>query len=399
MIASLAVLGLVAERQDTGREATEEISLLWGRRQTLVGPMLIKRTLVAGLPREDYVLPHSLKYKTTLVPEIRSRGIFKTVVYKSVVHVEGQFKRGDWAPVFGDESAGLFSLGISDTRGIERQFNLQWNNATLAFESGAGVDLRAMSGLHATVPLRSVPEMIPFSFDVELKGSEGVSVAPLGRETVIAMTSSWPTPKFVGAFLPSSHEIGRDGFNAEWRISSFGRSYPQSFSKDEVGFDQVILSAAGVDLHQSIDIYDMVFRSVKYAVLFIVITFAAFFLFDVLGSIRVHPIQYLLIGAALALFYLLLLSFSEQIGFLAAYLLAMLMIAGLVTSYSWFVLRSGKRAFLIGILLAALYSYLYFVLQLEDYALLAGSLALFLLLGGAMYATRNIDWFSLEKNG
>src|SRR3989338_779665 len=397
LVASLAVLGLVGERQDTGRKAAEEIALVWSGRQTLVGPMLIKQTSVAGLPREDYVLPHSLSYEATLVPEVRSRGIFKTVVYKSAVKIKGEFKRGDLAPIFANTQKALLSVGISDTRGIERQFDVSWNGATLPFEPGAGVLMQDMSGLHATVPLQNVTENIPFSFEVELKGSEGFSVAPLGRETTVTVASTWQTPKFVGAFLPTSYELAEDGFTAEWRISSSGRSYPQTFNTADVGFNQVLLSAAGADLHQVIDIYDMVFRSVKYAILFIVITFAAFFLFDILGGIRVHPIQYLLIGAALALFYLLLLSFSERIGFFASYAPATVMTAGLVTFYSSFVLKSGKRAFLIGAILVALYGYLYLILQLEDFALLAGSLLIFLLLAGTMYATRNIDWFSLEK--
>ncbi len=397
LIASLMVLGLVGERQDRGREATAEVALMWSKRQTLAGPMLVKRTMVAGVSHEEFVLPDTLRYETTLVPEVRSRGIFKTVVYKSVVKVSGEFKRADIAPVFGGASNALLAVGITDTRGIEQQLALNWNKATIPFEPGAGVDLGPMSGLHATVPLSGITASIPFTFEIELKGSEGLSISPVGRETEITIASPWQAPKFVGAFLPSTYETGKDGFHAQWHISSFGRSYPQSFDKTEVGFNLVMLSATGVDLHQVIDIYDMIFRSVKYAILFILITFATFFLFDILGGIRVHPIQYLLIGAALALFYLLLLSLSEWIGFFGAYLLATLLTAGLIGSYSSFVLRSGNRAFLIGAILAALYGYLYLILQLEDYALLAGSLLLFVLLGGAMYATRKIDWFSLEK--
>ncbi|OHB25422.1 MAG: hypothetical protein A2542_00315 [Parcubacteria group bacterium RIFOXYD2_FULL_52_8] len=397
LIASFAVLALVEGRQDNGRVAAEEVAQMWSARQIVAGPMLVQRNTVDRVVHEAYVLPHSLRYETELVPEVRSRGIFRTVVYKSVVKVAGEFKRSDIAQMFGSAQNALLAVAVTDTRGIEKQLALQWNNETLAFEPGAGVDLQDMSGLHATVPLRSTGESVPFAFAVELKGSEGLSLVPLGRETAITMASAWQSPKFVGAFLPSTHEITKDGFRAEWHISSFGRSYPQSFDKADVGFDQLLLSAAGADLHQPIDIYDMALRSVKYAILFIIITFAAFFLFDILGGIRVHPIQYLLIGAALALFYLLLLSFSEWIGFFAAYLLATVMIAGLVGAYSSFVLKSGNRAFVIGALLVLLYGYLYLVIQLEDYALLAGSLLLFVLLGGAMYATRNIDWFSLEK--
>ena len=146
-----------------------------------------------------------------------------------------------------------------------------------------------------------------------------------------------------------------------------------------------------------VDWYDMIFRSVKYAVLFIIITFAVFFLFDVLAKVRVHPIQYLLIGLALALFYVLLLSLAEQVGFIAAYVTATVMISLLVTLYSAFVLRSKQRAVPIAIMLMALYGFLYFVLQLEDYALVFGSLLLFILLGAIMYLTRNIDWYVLGK--
>lgn len=399
LVASLAILGLVSERQSTGRAASDEVALLWSGRQTLAGPMLIYKTSVAGIPHEHYVLPNSLRYETTLVPEVRSRGIFKTVVYKSVVKVQGEFKRTDILPTFGGAQNALLGVGISDTHGIEHQFDITWGNKAIPFEPGAGVDLAGMSGLHANVPLQHTSESLPFSFEVELKGSKGISVAPLGRETSVTVASSWQTPKFVGAFLPSSHEITNEGFSAKWQISSFGRSYPQSFDAEDVGFDQILGSAAGADLHQVIDIYDMVFRSVKYAVLFIVITFAVFFLFDILGGVRVHPIQYLLIGAALALFYLLLLSLSERVGFFAAYLLATVMTIGLVTFYSSSVLKRGNRALLIGAVLGALYGYLYLILQLEEFALLAGSLVLFCLLAGAMYATRTIDWFSLEKKG
>ncbi|MBI5138750.1 MAG: cell envelope integrity protein CreD [Candidatus Vogelbacteria bacterium] len=399
LIASFAVMGLVSERQDRGLEASNEIALIWGGRQTLSGPMLVKKSIVAGATQNEFVLPHSLKYETKLLPEVRSRGIFKTVVYKSTNVVTGEFNASDIKAVFDNDSNALLTVAISDTRGIERQMSINWNGTSLPLEPGAGVNLYGMSGLHSTVPLTRTTKTVPFSFEVELKGSEGFSFIPLGRETKIALESAWPSPKFVGAFLPSSQTVNKDGFKAGWQVSSFGRSYPQSFKTTEVYFDQVLLSAAGVDLLQVIDIYDMTLRSVKYAILFILITFAAFFLFDVLGGVRVHPIQYLLIGAALALFYLLLLSFSEWLGFPTAYLLATIMTACLVGSYSSFVLKSGNRAFLISIILVLLYGYLYLILQLEDYALVAGSLLMFILLGGAMYATRNIDWFSLERKG
>jgi inner membrane protein len=284
---------------------------------------------------------------------------------------------------------------ITDTRGIEQQFNLMWNGRAYPFNPGAGNSFEGNSGLHASVPVNLAASVIPFSFELDLKGSEGVSIAPLGGETELSVSSSWPTPKFVGSFLPAEREISDAGFSSIWKISSFGRSYPQTWERGEVGMEQLIGSAAGVDLYQQVNAYDMVFRSVKYAVLFIVITFGVFFLFDVLASVRVHPIQYFLVGSALALFYLLLLSLSEQIGFFPAYALATTMVALLVTGYSASVLKSRRRALPIFGMLAALYGYLYFILQLEDYALLFGSLLVFAFLAVVMYMTRNVDWFSL----
>lgn len=400
-VASLFVMGLVEERQSRSIEARSEIAQGWGERQTIVGPMLVADISViqggSSYTEKAYVLPSILNYETVLEPEVRSRGIFESVVYTSNLKVSGEFSEADMRTL---TSRGIynatFAITITDTRGIERQFNLKWDNASLAFEPGPGFEADGQSGLHTSVPI-SGSKKIPFSFDLRLKGTEGVLIAPLGTETTLAIASAWTTPKFVGKFLPTSREITKDGFTSTWRLSSLGRSYPATWQGEKPDFSQLAESATGVDLHPGIDTYDMVSRTVKYAILFIIITFSAYFLFDVLAGVRVHPIQYLLVGSALALFYLLLLSLAEQIGFMPAYLLATTMIASLVTSYSAFVLKSRRRAFPIFALLIMLYAYLYFILNLEDYALLAGSFFIFILLSAVMYMTRNTDWFLLGK--
>ena len=391
--ASLLVLGITNERQGRFSDAQREIASKWGERQVIAGPMIL-----AGDPSLAIrVLPEAVHFAIILDPEVRSRGIFKSVVYTSKVTVSGEFSADEIARKAGGRGTAVFSLPITDTRGIERQFQLSWNSATYAFEPGPGTSLGGSSGLHAPVSLNAISEKIPFSFELQLKGSEGISFAPVGNETIVSVSSPWVLPKFVGAFLPSQREVSASGFNAEWRISSFGRSYPQTWTCETVTLQQLIDSAAGVDLYQGVDMYDMIFRSVKYAILFIIVTFAVFFLFDVLTKVRVHPIQYFLIGAALALFYILLLSLAEQIGFLIAYAAATAMITILVTLYSAFVLKSKRRAVPIAAMLVALYGYLYFILQLEDYALLFSSLLLFVLLAAIMYLTRNIDWFALGE--
>lgn len=407
-VASLVILGPVSERQTRHDEAQSEIANSWSKRQTVVGPMLVSRENGPEHNIDIFVLPETLHYETILEPEVRTRGIFRSVVYGSTIKVSGEFSAADIRRATLNGHNAVFSVVITDTRGITQQADLEWNTAKYPFHPGPGIalpeqELQKSSGLHALVPVNLSQEKIPFSFTVKLKGSEGVSIAPLGRETIFDVASSWPTPKFVGAFLPSQRNITDGGFTSQWRISSFGRSYPQTWEGGSVNLTQLLDSAAGVDLHEQIDAYDMVERSIKYAILFIVVTFAAFFLFDVIAKVRVHPIHYLLIGSALSLFYLLLLSLAEHIGFPTAYLVAMAMIVLLVSAYSAFVLRGVRRALPICSMLTLLYAYLYFVLQLEDYALLFGALLLFVILAVIMFATRHIDWYALdrsqEKNG
>jgi inner membrane protein len=385
------VLGLVGERQNRFAEAQAEIAQKWSNEQTLSGPIAKYVTTTAGVETDNYVLPQNVKYEVQIEPEVRSRGIFKSVVYTTKIKATGEFNSADLK-----SSNVVVSLPISDTRGLEKQYSISWSGTEYPFEPGAAIAEEG-SGIHANVPVSWNSAKIPFSFEIQLKGSKSFSVAPVGKETSISMMSPWASPKFVGNFLPSKHDITNAGFTADWQIASFGRSYPQTWQNHEVSIRQITSSAAGVELLSEIDAYDMTFRSIKYAILFIVITFAAFFLFDILAKTRVHPIQYFLIGSALALFYLILLALSEQIGFGTAYIVATILIAGMVTLYSRFVLKSSRRAMPIAALLVLLYAYLYFVLQLEDYALLFGSLILFVLLSVVMYTTRNIDWFEMGK--
>ncbi len=390
--ASLLVLALTNERQNRFEEARREIAGKWGSPQVVAGPIL---AFSGG--DEERVLPETLRVESRLEPEVRSRGIFKSVVYTGMIKVSGEFLRETVLAAAKGRGSATFSLPITDARGIEKQFTLRWINQDVPFTQGSGVAFDNSSGISAVAPLGATQERIPFSFNLVLKGSESISFAPVGKETVLLLTSSWVSPKFTGSFLPAEREITAGGFRAQWRVSSFGRSYPQAWSGTTVAPQQIIDSAMGVDLHQEIDTYDMVFRSVKYAILFIIITFTVFFLFDVLGKARIHPIQYLLIGSSLALFYVLLLSLAEQIGFFLSYGVATTLIVILVTWYSAFALGSRRRAIPIAAMLIFLYGYLYFVLRLEDYALLVGSLLIFAVLAATMYLTRNIDWFLLGE--
>lgn len=229
-----------------------------------------------------------------------------------------------------------------------------------------------------------------------LKGVKELEFIPLGADTKVEINSSWNSPGFIGSFLPEKSSISDDGFNAEWKVSSFGRSYPQHWSGDSLSFRDIESSSFGVRLFDSINFYEKITRSAKYAIMFIVLTFLAFFLFEVFSKLKIHPLQYLLIGISLVLFYLLLLSLSEHIGFLFAYLTASVATITLVSVYSLSLLEKSIHAFIIAAILSALYTYLYILLQLESFSLLIGSVFLFAIIALVMYLTRKIDWYSTE---
>ncbi|OGN29291.1 MAG: hypothetical protein A3A33_03675 [Candidatus Yanofskybacteria bacterium RIFCSPLOWO2_01_FULL_49_25] len=390
LIASLVVYGLVSERESRFQDAQAEITSSWGNEQLLAGPFMVSGS--------KYVLPERIEYKITMDPQVRSRGIFDAVVYTARVRIEGVFSSEDLRrvmPVPNPQLPFMLALGMTDIRGIESN-SITWNGSKLSAEPGSALSfmdggIRAYAGTGTFAPNTTYT----FAYDLVLKGSEKIEVLPIGKDTVVRIDSPWRAPKFSGAFLPSEPTIGDRGFDAQWHISHLGRPYTQIVDRQQ-HITALRDSAFGVELFQQVDFYSKIVRSIKYAVLFIAITFMAFFLIEILSGVRIHTVQYLLVGFALALFYLLLLSLSEHIGFLAAYIIATLMIAGLITIYSTKLLQSGRKSGMIFAILILLYGYLYFVLHLEDYALIFGSLLLFALLATIMYLTRNIDWYKLS---
>jgi inner membrane protein len=276
----------------------------------------------------------------------------------------------------------------------------RWGDETLTFEPGPGSVALCASGIHARVlGLDAVAEgaSVPFSFDLDLNGWRELLFAPLGKETRISLSSTWPSPSFTGKFLPDSREVRPNGFTAEWNISYLTRPFPQEWKDNEVTADLLGQWMGGVTLFQPVDSYAKTSRTTKYGILFLVMTFAVYFLFEILGRLRIHPFQYLLVGFAICLFYLLLLSLSEHFGFGRSYLLASAGTVGLITAYSGCVLGNFGRAAAIGAGLSVLYGYLYVLLQLEDYALLLGSVGLFALLAAAMALTRRVDWYAVGR--
>lgn len=409
LVPSFFVWILLAERTNRQDEAKKDITSKWGSSQIIAGPILSLPYYKAsvdtqGLKHETSgvlnVLPKKLNHIATIDPEIRSRGIFDAVVYKTKIDGQGTFAMPDLQHVNISShdiqwNKAYVSIAISDTRGIVQQVNLQWAGSNIPFESGSKNTIIGESGIHAFVPVDTFKKSFEFAYSLNLQGSEQLEFLPLGSETKIDMKSNWSSPSFTGAYLPIERNVD-SGFSANWSVSSFGRSYPQQWLDREVEQQNLLNSRFGVSLIQSIDFYKKIDRTIKYAIMFIAITFLAFFLFEVLNKLRIHPFQYLLVGFALALFYLLVLSFSERFGFLPAYIISTLATIGLITSYSAKVLRANKKALIIAGLLFLLYLYLYVIVQLEDLALLYGSILLFVLLALSMYLTRNIDWYQID---
>ncbi|MCC6794883.1 MAG: cell envelope integrity protein CreD [Candidatus Hydrogenedentes bacterium] len=403
----------IYERQETRAEAVGEITGKWGATQSLSGPSLVvpytKRwteTVENGEVRArsevQYAtfLPELLEVTGNIASEVRYRGIFKVPVYSASLALSGNFLKPnftEWGIANEDIlwDRAYVAMGISDARGITKEVALTWNGAPQDFLPGMGKWAQGVSGIHSPIAGNFNSERFEFSFPLALNGSEGLYFAPFGKKTVVSLKSDWPDPSFQGNWLPGERSVTANGFDAKWDIPFLGRNYPQAWLSESAMNDQIAASAFGVNLITPIDQYRMAQRSVKYAALFIALTFGVLWLFEILGRLRIHPLQYLLVGAAMCVFYLLELSLAEHIGFVAAYVLASLAVLLLVSAYCVAVLKSLQRAAVVGTALAVLYGYLYVLLNNQDYALLIGSVGLFLVIAGTMYLTRKLDWYSL----
>jgi inner membrane protein len=408
------VEGVVSERTVRRDSVATDISSTWGGPQVLAGPMLTvpyectiaesdgkTRQLVA---RATF-LPETLNVQGPLATDIRERGLFKVVVYGAELSLSGRFSppdlsavvRGSVRPLFSDASV---NIGVADPRGVRRA-TLNWNGSDRQLEPGIADLGLATTGLHARVNLNEsvASGAIPFAMTIQLNGSRDLRIVPAGNATTANLSSTWPHPGFVGT-SPQDRTVADSGFRATWDVSYFGRGFPRAWSDGGVDREkmrnQADASAFGVTLVQPVDIYQQAERSVKYAALFIVLTFVVFFLFEVVRARLLHPVQYVFVGFALCVFYLLLISLSEHFGFDWAYSAAAAAITLLVSTYSVFVLDGFKEGVVVGASTGALYGFLYLLLRLEDYALLAGSLGLFAALALVMLLTRRVNWYELR---
>ena len=401
---------LVSDRQASRAFAVKDVTEKWGTTQTIVGPVLTVPVTRQVKDKEGEVhtytslvriLPELLDVKTEVTPEIRRRGIYRVILYSAQVTIQAEYSsilkeiqslaKGDirW------EDATL-ALGVSDLKGISNIHSMTWDARAVSPEPGTRSGSLLPSGLTVRPALVVDKDSYRFTAQFDLRGSEEFRVVPTGRETRMAAKASWGDPSFVGDFLPERRDIGADSFSATWRVLDFNRNIPQSWVGDEPALTS---SSFGVKLLLPVDEYQKNFRALKYAIMFIALTFLAFFVLDILAKSPFHPVQYTLVGFGLVLFYVLLLSISEYLPFDVSYWIASVAISLLVTLYTRGATGRFSAAAIIGGCLLVLYGFLFVLLQLEDYALLLGSIGLFAVLALVMYLTRRIDWYGMGNSG
>lgn len=409
------ISGQIYERDQTRIDAINDITSKWGRQQTIIGPRLIlpfieihtwknKHGHVEKTRKTRYAsfLPDTLNVSAKIQNETRYRGIFEVPVYQSNINLQGSFTRPDFSiwgidPNLIQWDKAQLLVGVSDSSAIQKQVILRWNKNTLHFEPGLGKTNTNDTGFH--IPKLSVKQKIPYKFNIAmaLNGSDAFYMAPLGKNSSLKIKSDWPDPSFQGYKLPNTRKITSQGFDASWTISHISRNYPQQWIDDKFNYSKLNQSLVGVDFISPVDNYRMTERSIKYAMLFLVLTFVAIWLIEIFYKLRVHLLQYLFIGLGMSLFYLLLLALSEHISFFWSYVVASSAVIMMISLYAKAILKSSKRAIWIGVGITILYIYLFSLLEEQNYSMLFGSIGVFLTLAGVMYITRNIDWYNPGK--
>ena len=402
LIPTFMIQNLIDEREDTSHSAKMEIMEKWSLDQTIRGPLLTVPYIVYEKNNKGEIyeivhychfLPETLNIEGDINPEKLQRSIYQTIVYDSNLKITGRFESPDFEKLKIDTNNIMWnkaelSVSISDLRGINNQVSVSWNGKPYIFSPVLNFKLLGDEGISIDVPETTFPAN--FEIDLALKGSSSLQFAPMGELTNVKLKSTWNDPGFDGYYLPSSRNVTKDGFTSEWNILHFNRNFPQEWTNNN--YDPTTCDF-GVNLVSMAGHYQKSSRSAKYAILIIVLIFLSFFLNEIITKQRVHPFQYILIGFAVLIFYVLLLSFSEHIGFNPAYLIASLLVSLMVLFYSKSFLRTWMNSMLLTLILIISFIFIFILLQLESYALLAGSIGLFVALAATMFFTRKINWY------
>jgi inner membrane protein len=433
----LFVGDIIDARADYNRSTRSSVGQEWGGKQSLSGPVLVipvhetvvvreKREVLdpeTGIQKLDaddkpiyrfvdvqetlrrapvYLYPDQFNVDLDTATEERHRGIFTVPVYTANALFEFDFPTDDAAGALrGDERliwdrAELY-LSVSANRALRGDALLEAGNTTFQMEPQPLQDDR-VGGVRA--PLGDPRQHGLYRLMLEFNGAESLSIAPVGRDSRIELTSDWPDPSFGGAFLPNTHDISENGFHAVWTIPHLARPLPQ-ISRENQDYTARHSTSFEVSLYQPNDFYQKSYRAARYGILFIGLTFLTIFLIEGQAKRPTHPVQYILVGLAQSAFFLLMLALAEQMGFATAYLISAAATVALITAFGHMALGLGHRTLVLGLLLSLLYGVLYLILRSADYALLAGSILTFGAIAGTMFATRNENWYGepREKSG
>jgi inner membrane protein len=410
MIPMAFVKSLIQERDFHRQMVITEVSDKWANQQHVYGPILtipLVREVVIDenikeIRSQAHILPTKLTINGTVDPESLYRGIYEVVVYDSKISFSGNFiNLGKYKDdlkeydILWDEA--YLTINISDLRGIKEKVSIKWNDKEKQVEPGSGIPSLVKSGVTVHDIFEKDPEnnSYDFSFDLNLQGSQYLGFVPLGKETDINLSSGWPDPSFTGSFLPDNRTVTDSGFTADYRILELNRNYPQ-FWVGNRNIENIESSSFGVDLLLPMNDYQKAMRSAKYALLAISLTFLTFFLVEIFNKKEVHPLQYILIGLALCLFYTLLVSISEHSNFNLAYGIASISVISMIGLYAKSILGDLKQTVILVLILCLTYTFVYITLQIQDYALLIGSIGLTVILAFTMFITRNINWYELS---
>ena len=401
LIPAYFVQNVITEREARQKEAFTEVSSKWAGRQNITGPVLVlpynetvtgDKGQVVILKKLAYIRPDNVLIESAVKPEERHRGIFQVMLYSSTIRMSGKFNsiplqqlKIDPAQVLWNEA--YVCMELADSKGLKEEINLVWNDSTVTLNPSAINNGVMKEGFMAQVNV-SPDNAIKFSSSILINGSEQLLFTPVGKETTVKLSSDWPDPSFTGSQLPD-YRLSNSGFTATWKSLAHTRNFPQAWKENTYNLQS---ASFGADLFIPVNGYQKTMRSVKYAILCILLTFAAFFIIETVNKKSVHPFQYALIGLALILFYTLLLSFSEYTGFNTAYIIASTATVGLIAWFVKGILQSSKLTTILGVVLVLMYSYIFTILQLQDFSLLLGSIGLFLTLAVIMHFSKKIQW-------
>ena len=394
------IMKMISERYETSSEAEKEVSQLWSKPQRVTGPV-IRIPAIGNDKKNVYLLPEDLRVKGDVNTEKRHRGIFDVTVYTANLNIDGSFiipNLSDFDDSIFDTSKAEILIAVNDFRGLTENVTLQLDGKNYSMKSDKDEEMGSV--LCCRIPLSKMQDkqLAKYTVKLPIKGSESLMFLPLGNSTEVKLTSDCASPSFQGNYLPLTRTVSDKGFSATWKVLSINRDFSQMVTRwNECGNGPRCVNTSenefGVTMKVPVLQYQQTTRSVKYAYLFIFLTFATVFFVEYRRQTPIHPVQYLLIGIALLVFYTLLLSFSEHIPFLWSYLIAMLMTIVLITTYLAGILKIRKTAIMIGLLLLSLYIFMYVLLQLETYTLLVGSIGIFIILAALMYASQKVKWY------